>query len=55
MNKRTVKVTITFDMSEFPEHWVTDADVVKELTSTFVEACSDVEGYSGVKVEVIDE
>lgn len=55
MSKRSIKVTIMFDMNEFPEEQVTDAETVKVLTNLFVDACSDVEGYAGVKVEVVDE
>lgn len=54
MTKRSIKVTIMFDMSDIPEHQVTDTETVKELTRLFADACSDVEGYAGVKVEVID-
>lgn len=55
MTKRSIKVTIMFDMSEFSEEEITDTETVKELTRLFVDACSDVEGYAGVKVEVVDE
>lgn len=56
MKKRTINITLTFDMSDFSEDMITP----KEWTQNFIkedmiELYSEVEGYSGVEVEVIDE
>ena len=56
MKKRTVYVSMFFDMEEIPDEFVTPKDRVKEMIEKDMhEYCYQDEGYLGVEVQVIDE
>jgi hypothetical protein len=56
MRKRTIKVTVPFNMSEIPANMITSKEKVKEMVEKdMVNIFGWDEGYCGVEVEVIDE
>lgn len=56
MNKRTINITLTFDMSEFQPSMITQKETVWEMVKKdMIELYFDDEGFLGVEVEVIDE
>lgn len=56
MNKRTVKITLEFDVSEIPDEEITPKEIVWEaVKKDMINLYWDVEGWLGSEVEIIDE
>lgn len=56
MKKRTVNITLEFDMSNLPSSMITPREQVWEMVKKdMIELYFDDEGFLGSKVEVIDE
>lgn len=56
MNKRTINITLTFDISSLPISMITPKEVVWEMVKKdMVGLYFDDEGFLGSEVEVIDE
>lgn len=56
MKKRTVKITLTFDMDDIPEDLITPAEEVSKLVTRDMNyKYSWDENFRDVNVEVIDE
>lgn len=56
MNKRTINITLSFDMSEIPSGMITPREQVWEMVKKdMIELYFDDEGFLGSEVDVIDE
>ena len=56
MNKRTINITLEFDMSGVPSSMITPREQVWEMVKKdMINLYFDDEGFLGSEVEVIDE
>lgn len=59
MKKRTINITLTFDMSDFPEDMITPKERVMEIIEQdMIDLYSEDEGFCGFlgsEIEIVDE
>lgn len=56
MRERTIKITVSFDMTDFPEEYITPAHKVWDMVMRGMsKQFAWDEGFRDIQVEVIDE
>lgn len=55
MKQKTIKITVTYDMSGFQEDIISPKEKVKEIIiKNMIEEFGWDDGYSGIEVDVVD-